>query len=176
MRPSPTAGPLFKLVDRLTAAFAAVAAWLFVAAGAMLVVEVVARYVFVAPTVWAAELSLLCLIWATYLAAAALLRQRRHITITAVTQRLPQGWRRVTEALSLAVVLIVCLAAVWYGADIALDSLQRGRTTGSMLNLPAWATEASIPIGFTLIALQALVELARLGLGGRAAIASPPPD
>ncbi|MEO1226010.1 MAG: TRAP transporter small permease subunit [Pseudomonadota bacterium] len=80
------------------------------------------------------------------------------------------------EALSLVVVLIVCMAAVWYGADIALDSLQRGRTTGSMLNLPAWATEASIPIGFALIALQALVELARLGLGGRAAIAPPPPD
>ncbi len=176
MGPSPIAGPLFLLVDRITAAFAVVAAWLFVAAGAMLVFEVVARYVFVAPTVWAAELSLLCLIWATYLAAAALLRQRRHITITAVTQRLPEGWRRVAEALSLVVVLIVCVAAVWYGADIALDSLQRGRTTGSMLNLPAWATEASIPIGFALIALQALVELARLGLGGRAAIASPPPD
>lgn len=176
MRPSPTAGPLFKLVDRLTAAFAVVAAWLFVAAGAMLVFEVVARYVFVAPTVWAAELSLLCLIWATYLAAAALLRQRGHITITAVTQRLPEGWRCAAEALSLVVVLIVCVAAVWYGADIALDSLQRGRTTGSMLNLPAWATEASIPIGFFLIALQAVVELARLALGGRAAIGSPPPS
>ncbi|MEO1226011.1 MAG: TRAP transporter small permease subunit [Pseudomonadota bacterium] len=97
MRPSPTAGPLFVLVDRVTETFAAIAAWLFVAAGAMLVFEVVARYVFVAPTVWAAELSLLCLIWATYMAAAALLRQRRHITITAVTQRLPRvggAWPR----------------------------------------------------------------------------------
>ena len=44
------------------------------------------------------------------------------------------------------------------------DSFERGRTTGSLLNLPVWIAEASVPLGFALLTLQALVEL--IGLRG----------
>lgn len=158
-------GTALSVWDRLTAVFAAIAAWLFVAAGIMLIYEVIARYIFVSPTVWAAELSILCLIWGTYLAAAGLLQKRQHITITLLTSRLPPIAQRMAESLSFLVIVILCCAAIWYGFDIADDSLQRGRTSGSMLNLPAWIAEASIPAGFVLIGVQALVELARLVLG-----------
>ncbi|MEM7442081.1 MAG: TRAP transporter small permease [Pseudomonadota bacterium] len=157
---------LFARIDRLTSWCAAAGAWLFVAAGAMLVYEVVARYLFVEPTIWAAELAQLCLIWGTYLAVAALLRRREHIRITVLTRQLPAKARRWAEILSLIVVLALCLVAIWYGVDIAVDSFDRDRTSGSMLNLPAWVSEASVPAGFVLVGLQAVVELLRLVSGG----------
>lgn len=156
---------MFRFYDRLTATLAGLAAWLFVATGAMLVYEVVARYVFTAPTIWAEELSRLGLVWGTYLAAAWLLRERQHIRITLLVERLPVRLRRWAEAFSLAVIAVLCAVATWLGAGIAAESVTRGSTTGSMLNLPMVVTEASIPVGFALLGIQALLEIVRLAAG-----------
>ena len=43
-------------------------ACLLAATGAMLTYEVIARYFFIKPTIWAAELSQMCLIWGCLLA------------------------------------------------------------------------------------------------------------
>ncbi len=45
---------------------------------------------------------------------------------------------------------------------VSQPSVVRGRTTGSLLNLPAWVAELSVPVGFALLTAQALVELIRL--------------
>ena len=62
-RPGSISGRFFNMpflvsqFERLTLGFAWVAAWLFALSGAMLSYEVVARYFFLSPTKWAAELS-----------------------------------------------------------------------------------------------------------------------
>ena len=63
------------------------AAWAFVGVGAVLAYEVVMRYVFGAPTIWAEEVARMIQIWASYLAAGMLLAQRRMIRVSAVTNR-----------------------------------------------------------------------------------------
>lgn len=140
---------------------ARLAAALFVASGAMLTYEVVARYFFTAPTIWAAELSQLCLIWGSLVAMAWCLRERRHIRITAVTSLLPQGPRVVAEALAMLAVAIFSAIVVWKGFEIFWTSFERGRTTGSMLDLPIWITELAIPFGFAVLLAQALLEALR---------------
>ena len=66
---------LFRLVDRIADFLGQLAAWLFFATGAMITYEVLARYLFNAPTIWAAELSQLFLLWGTFIAMGTLLRQ-----------------------------------------------------------------------------------------------------
>jgi len=154
----------------LTLGLARVAAVLFVLSGAMLTYEVVARYFFTAPTIWAAELSQLCLIWGTLIAMPWALAARRHIAIDAVARLLPPRAQRVCEiAAMLAVAGFAGVTAV-YGWWIFADSFGRGRTTGSMLDLPAWLAELAVPVGAALLLVQALIEIARL-LAGHA----PPP-
>ncbi len=132
------------------------------ATGVMLTYEVVARYFFVRPTIWAAELSQLCLIWGCLLAMPYLLVLRRHITVNALTSLLPFSAQKVCAGLSLAVIAVFsAIVAIW-GWDIFHDSFQRGRTTGSLLDLPVWISELSVPFGFGLLALQSVVELVRL--------------
>ncbi|MEM1363811.1 MAG: TRAP transporter small permease [Pseudomonadota bacterium] len=134
-------------------------AWLLAATGVMLTYEVVARYFFTKPTIWAAELSQLCLIWGCLLAMGWVLSQRRHITVNAVTNLLPFGLQRVCTALALVLMIIFSLIVTLYGWEIFYDSFSRGRTTGSLLNLPTWISELSVPVGFALLTAQALVEL-----------------
>ncbi|SIO10366.1 TRAP-type C4-dicarboxylate transport system, small permease component [Rhodovulum sp. ES.010] len=153
---------LLDAVELLTARFAAL---LLVATGAMLTYEVVARYFFTAPTIWAAELSQLCLIWACPLAAPWVLSARRHIRVTAVTQCLPRTLRRWLEVLAMLVVAGFSVVVLWFGYEIFIDSLVRGRTTGTMLDLPAWLREAAIPVGFALLTLSALGNAWRAATG-----------
>ncbi|MEM7506184.1 MAG: TRAP transporter small permease [Pseudomonadota bacterium] len=134
-------------------------ACLMAATGALLTYEVIARYFFVKPTIWAAELSQLCLIWGCLLAMAWVLSIRRHITVNAVTNLLPPGAQTVCVAVSLLVLIVFSGVAAIYGWGIFHDSFDRGRTTGSLLNLPSWVAELSVPVGFTLLAAQAVVEL-----------------
>jgi len=146
---------------RLTTALAWAAALLFTFSGVMLTYEVIARYFFTAPTIWAAELSQLCLIWGSLIAMAWALGARRHIAVDAVVRLLPEGVRRLTETFAMLAVAAFSALVTWKGWAIFYDSFERGRTTGSMLDLPTWVSELAIPIGFALLFVQALIETGR---------------
>jgi len=145
--------------------FGKLSAWLFFLTGAMITYDVTARYFFNAPTIWASEVSLLALIWATFLGMATLLRHRQHIRITMLIGLLGTKGKALADGFSLLVIAGFSAVAAWYGFGIALDSLERGRTAGTLLNLPNWWTEAVIPLGFALLMLQCLGELAKLASG-----------
>ena len=149
------------LFHRLEAGCAWIAALLFVLAGLFLTWEVVARYIFAAPTIWAAELSQLCLIWGSLLAMARVLTAGGHIRVTALTDRLGRRGRLAAEVLSMAVTAAFSLVTLWYGYAIFADSFDRGRTSGTMLDLPAALSEAAVPVGFVLLTIAALAGMGR---------------
>ncbi|MEM9223474.1 MAG: TRAP transporter small permease [Pseudomonadota bacterium] len=148
-------------LDRLAAALSTFAAWLLFLIGAMLTYEVVARYFFTAPTIWAEELSRLFLIWAVFVASASLIKSRHHIRVSVVIDHAPPGLRRLADIFSLLFVAVIAGVVAFNGAPIAAQSFEVGRTTGSMLDIPSWWMQASIPVGFGLIAAQAIVEALR---------------
>lgn len=151
--------------DRLVLSLAWLAAVLFTVAGIMLTYEVLARYFFVRPTIWAAELSQLCLIWGCLIAMAWLLSARRHIAVDAVIQLLPAPAQRWVEAAAMLVVAAFSAVVALKGWEIFLDSFERGRTTGSLLDLPSWIVELAVPLGFALLFIQALIEVVRSARG-----------
>lgn len=157
------------LINRLSDAFGILAAWLFFAIGLMITYEVVVRYVFVAPTIWTQEISQFLQIWATFLAAAYVLRHRQLIAIDFLNTRLPPRWRRVSNLFSLAVIAVFSLTAIWYGIDILAESIIQGRRTSTMLSVPNWMSESAVPIGFALLLAQCAVEAARELRGGEGA-------
>ncbi len=152
---------MIRIVDRLSAALATLSAWLFFAIGVMIVYEVTARYFFNAPTVWAEEMSRFLQIWATYLAAAALVHGQHMIRVTLVVDRLGPRARLWAEVASLLFIIAFALIAAWYGFLIVADSVALGRATSTMLAVPRWATESAIPLGCLLLALQSGVEIVR---------------
>ena len=77
----------------------------------------------------------------------------RHIAVDAVVRHLPDGARRVTDSFAMLCVAAFSALVAWKGWAIFWDSWERGRTTGSLLDLPAWVSELAVPIGFALLFL-----------------------
>ena len=153
------------MFDRLTLILAWVAAILFVLAGCMLTYEVLARYFFVRPTIWAAELSQLCLIWGSLLGMPWALAARRHISVDAITRLLAPKVQRLVEIIAMACISAFSVMVTIKGWEIFYESFERGRTSGTMLDLPAWVAELPVAIGFALLAIQAVIEIIGLARG-----------
>ena len=69
----------------------------------------------------------------------------------------------VVQVLVTMVILIVfCVYVTAYGWTIFADSFERGRTTGSLLDLPSWIAELPVPVFFGVLGLQALIEIWKL--------------
>ncbi len=141
------------------------AAWLFFATGLLLTWEVVARYVFSAPTIWAAEISQMFLIWGMYIALPYTIARRENINIDILHERLPGWGRQICNLVSVFFTTFFCAVVFWYGWDIGWDSLVRGRSTGTMLNIPNWWTEMVIPLGFGLSVVVCAADLFKLARG-----------
>lgn len=156
---------MLAFIDKISDAAGRLAGWLFFLIGIFIVYEVVARYVFLSPTVWSEELSRFLQIWATYLAAAHVLRKRQLIAIDIIVRASGPKLRLYCESLALLVIIAFCLVAVYFGSEIVIDSIRIGRASSSMLAVPSWLTELAIPVGFGLLLIQALIELIRT-LGG----------
>ncbi|MQX36969.1 TRAP transporter small permease [Roseospira navarrensis] len=152
-------------IDRASDILGHVAAWMFVAIGLMVSYDVTMRYVFTAPTKWALEISEFFLLWATYLAAASVLRHRENIRITLLYDVVGPLGRRLFDTVSLTIIAVFSGVAVVHGIDVLVDSVEQGRRTSTMLQVPKWMTELSIPVGFALLLAQALIELARAWTG-----------
>ncbi len=164
------------LVDSVSLWFGRCAAWAYFIIALTLGYEVFMRYLFIAPTIWAEEVSRLLLVWATFGGAALLLHRRQHITITVITDSFSARVRQIQEVAVLLFIGCLAVVIVWYASGIALDSFERGRTTGSMLDLPAWWVEVALPVCFTLLGLQAFLEAARVAVQGPVEKASPSPS
>ncbi len=152
------------LFSRLVLGLAWIAAALFVASGVMLTWEVIGRNAG-APTTWAAELSQMCLIWGTLLGMPWALAARRHIAVEAVMTLLPARARHALDALAMLAVAAFSALVTWKGWEIAWDSFERGRTAGTILDPPMWVIEVSVPFGFAMLFVQALIEAARSASG-----------
>lgn len=128
----------------------------------MLFMEVTARYVFNAPTIWTQDVSVALQVWFTYLGMAYVLRQHQLIRITAILALLGPGARRVLEGFSLLVILAFCVIAVLFGWDVVADSIRLGRRQPTMLEMPNWMAELPVVLGFALLGVQAAADLVRL--------------
>ena len=156
---------VFKWIDRLSTAFGRVGDVLLIAIAAMLTYEVIARYVFVAPTEWTQDVAVTLQIWFTYLGMALVLRQRQMIRISAFLSIAGPRVRYVLEGVALVIIGAFSLIALFKGYDMMMDSIALGRRQPTMLALPNWIAELPIVVGFALLFLQSLIDLIRLPFG-----------
>ncbi len=134
--------------------------------GLIITYEVVMRKVFNSPTIWVDETARFCLIWAIYLAGAHILKKRELITVELFTVSMSQNKLKFFELFALAVIVFFSSIAAYKGGQVVVESIELGRKTSSMLGVPKWITEGSIPVGFGLLCLQAVVEIVKLLKGG----------
>ncbi|MDP1564364.1 MAG: TRAP transporter small permease [Pirellulaceae bacterium] len=92
--------------------------------------QVVARYLFRAPFSWSEELCRLALIWMTFLAAAYIMAQRKHLAVDLWSDRVRPLWRARADlfvfGLTALTCLLLCLGSlrfVWYVHPVGSPAL-----------------------------------------------------
>ncbi len=107
---------------------------------------------------WAGEVARYLMIWVTCVGASAATRNRGHIAIEALVNKLRGKPRRAVEIFVVALCVVVCAVSFVFGAQYALDAREIGRTT-LVLKLPLWMIFSALPISAAFIGLRFVLTL-----------------
>lgn len=157
---------MIAIIDKVSELAALLAAWLLFTIGMIVTYEVVMRKIFNSPTIWVDEIARFLLVWSIYLAGAHILKIRALITVELFTSSLSRKKMIVLEYMMLGVIGFFSCIAFYYGGQVVLESIEMGRKTSTMLGVPKYLTESSVPVGFGLMLLQVAVEYIKLFRGG----------
>lgn len=152
--------PLVRAVDGLSWAAGRLAMLCLLALMASMLYEVVARYAFGAPTLWSFDVSYMLNGALFLLAAGFTLREKAHVRIDFLAQRLPLRWQRRFDGLVFLLVLtpiFVLLTRV--AADRAWVAFVQGRVEHVSPWAPKlWPFYSAIALGLACLTLQLLAE------------------
>lgn len=122
--------------------------------------EVVSRYAFARPTLWANELSLWLGGTIYLMAVLYATQQRSHIAITILYDWVPRSVQRIFDTISVVLVCLFAMALVWGGFGEARQKLLRWETFGTAWDPPIPAVmKPLVLLVFVLVAVQMLVNL-----------------
>jgi len=140
------------LIDGL-AAFAG----LLIAAVCLLIAwDVIARNSGLTPPASTVALTEYALLYFTMAAAPRLVRERGHIVVEALHQRLPAGLRRLLDRVISLFCAAVCLLVAVLAGLLATEAWQRGEIEVRSLDMPRWALFLPLVLGFSLCAVEFL--------------------
>lgn len=153
-----------ELILKLQDSFSKLGFFLGSAALALIVViyayEVMSRYVFGAPTLWASDFVSFLLLISVFATAPWLTREGGHVAVTIVPDLLPQ-WRELLVRGGFLVAAAVCLWAGWICLGENIHLYNRGTSTLTTIRIPKWTLSAFITYGLVNSGLYFL----RLGFG-----------
>lgn len=122
--------------------------------------EVILRYVFEAPTLWANEVSLWLAGFVFLCAGLYAMQQRSHIRIVLLYDVVPRWVQRVFDTISTVLIVTFAFFLIYGGYGEAFDKLYRWETFGTAFDPPLPATiKPMILIIIGLVAVQAVINL-----------------
>ena len=142
--------------DSLLNGFAYVAGLLVVTVTFSVLYEVVARYFFNNPTIWAVDLTEYSLVYITMLGAPWVLRDRAHTRVEIVVERLRPRVRRILGILVPLVAVVGAVVLAWEGAWETWDSYRGGHAELKAWRVPRWPLILPIFIGGVLLVIEFL--------------------
>jgi len=128
---------------------------------ALLFIEVILRYFFNSPTVWANELAQM--LFGTYaiLGGGYILLTGSHVNVDIVYSRFSAKTRASIDIVTSLLFFLFCGMLLIYGGSLAWDSLSRFEHSQSAWNPPLYPAKLMIPLAAALLILQGITKLIR---------------
>ena len=120
---------------------------------AVVLLQVLMRYLVAQPNPWSEEVSRFAFIWVSLLGASLAVEHRAHFGFDQVTQKLAPRAQRAVETFAGGVVLVFALVLI--GTGIALMHLTMGERSAA-LNLPIALVYAAVPVSGVLMVIHLL--------------------
>jgi TRAP-type C4-dicarboxylate transport system permease small subunit len=144
------------LFDRILAAGAVFAGLMVFFMMLSVCYDVVSRYFFNAPTVWADEISSVFLLFTPFFVGAWLLKRDGHVKMDLVVSFASPRTQLILEIAVSLIIAQISAIFIYYGSKIAWQVFEMGYRTDSILRLHKWPLISVIPLGFFLMFLQAI--------------------
>ena len=156
---SPRRRPALADVEHVLGMLVEIPAALLVAAEiVILFAGVVARYGLHSPLIWSDELASILFLWLAMLGAAVAFRRAEHMRMTAIVAGARPSMRAYLDLVATCAALAFLLMMAWPAYDYAYE--ESFITTPALQILNSWRA-AALPVGIGLMALFALLRLAR---------------
>ncbi len=127
----------------------------------LIVIEVILRYVFVAPTIWTFETILFLCGMAYVIGGAYTLYHRKHIKVDIVYSRFSPRMRAAIDLITFPIFLLFVGILLYTGWDRAWGAVMIRETAGTAWNPPIYPILMAIPLGALLILLQGAANFIR---------------
>lgn len=154
-------GRLFKHLDR--ALLCITGALLFLVLVVVLL-QVIMRYVFHAPTVWSEELATLLFVWFVMLGIPTALHHRQHIRVEVLTEIPSKNLSRILHVFGNLMFIAVFAFLLYYSAELmplAERQLLSGISQAFKLEIHMDVIVWALPVGSALTVLFALEQIAK---------------
>jgi TRAP-type C4-dicarboxylate transport system permease small subunit len=126
--------------------------------------QVFARHFFGAPFQWSEEVARLALIWMTFIAAAFVMAEGRHITVDLLSPHLSHRRQLWLECVSHAIVAGACLLLLLGGSRFVWYV---GKVGSPSLGIPMSCWYGAVSVGLLLMAIHSIVNLLQVLATGR---------
>jgi C4-dicarboxylate transporter, DctQ subunit len=120
------------------------------------VYEVVARYFFGRPTIWATDLTEYTLLYVTFLGAAWVLRDGSHIQVELLIDRLGPRPRLALSTIISLVAGGVVAVLMWKGAEVTWEAYVKGQAMLNPWRVSRWLLMLPIALGSLLLTIEFL--------------------
>ncbi len=128
---------------------------------ALLLMEVIRRYLLNSPTVWANELSQMLFGAYVVLCGGHILASGGHVNVDILYSRLSRKAQAKLDIVTSFLFFMFCVMMVYYGGSLAWESLSTFEHSQSAWNPPIYPVKLTIPLGGGLLLLQGIAKLMR---------------
>ncbi len=159
-RASTGEGGVRSFFDRVSLFFGRTTMLLIACLVSVMFYEVVLRYVFERPTLWANELSLWVAGFVFLLSGLYAMQQRSHIRIYLIYDLMPRPMQRLCDVVSTGLIVAFAAALIYGSFNEALAKFLRWETFGTAFDPPIPGTmKPAVLLAVLLIAIQAVFNL-----------------
>jgi C4-dicarboxylate transporter, DctQ subunit len=142
------------VVSRCNFALGMVSGLGILAMGLILTYEVVCRYLFNAPTIWAQEISIYLYMWTMLAAASYTLQKGKHVHVDLLVERLPARAQALLAIAMSSVGFVFCAIVAVQAYEMIAATVHFGKASATPLRVPLWIPQSALLMGFVLLTFQ----------------------
>ncbi len=148
-------------IDGLSERTGRALSWLMPAMVVVIAFEVVARYLFSAPTIWAYDSALILYAWLGLVGGAFAMKRGAHIRVDLFTANLSPRKQALLELIGAPFVAFFLVLVVWQVGMASIDALQTGSRRPTEWAPPLILFLATAPLGGALLLLQLFAQMVK---------------
>ncbi|MFC1860917.1 TRAP transporter small permease subunit [Chloroflexota bacterium] len=150
-----------KIIDKISDRLGKVVSFFIITIALIIGYEVVSRYIFNSPTLWAHETSLMFFAAFATLGGAYALLNRSHVNMDLIYGRLSVRTKAILDVITFFLFAFFCGVLIWTSGKTALKSLLMLEHASTNWEPPIYPFKLLLPVGTFFLLLQGIAKFIR---------------